>query len=611
MDSVGARLVAAKQNKDWAGVRSAAEELLATPDEQLPPEVQRDLHYIIGDSIISLGNPSELDLKSAIVHFQAAANPDPTIKDSRSVGYAYVQIGRLEIDRGKAGDKTSLERALAAFEQAKHFLSEETHGKELAEVFFGIASAHEALGQSNLDDLNLALLAFRSAHRLYACTDRRLNAGTVAFHMGRVCTRLFDLSGDASLLRDALTYLEQAKATYGAARHDIKREDAVRLLKEVEERIARIEAKGWPIHIRTAAKASILRWAAAPSALWQRLGAHLRPFMGPRGRKESDDLTPYTTNQVIQAIRVRELRKVFLDAWLRGHVSADHERAAYLSTFFIAPLEAEIEALRRAARRRKDKQLLYEAEQQALELEVVEFRKFLLQSDQGRSTHDRAVKLLHDHLSHNVDFVLLLRNFDLEIMKGQRLADKEHRNLEHLLEDSGAHLIHIRSLMTRRSVQTESFVKVLAQSLRVVELSDISDVTRIHISEDVCSLRVLSAEWEIVVSMLIAEAAAVVVFAQHITESLQREFDLIERLDAGEKTTVLLVEPDDLGALRAMHFSDYDEDTERLAFDVLYEVVMGRFAGGLLQMQQLHDNNRDEIIAKIRSHIELHAPGAP
>ena len=73
----------------------------------------------------------------------------------------------------------------------------------------------------------------------------------------------------------------------------------------------------------------------------------------------------------------------------------------------------------------------------------------------------------------------------------------------------------------------------------------------------------LSAEWELVVSMLIGEAAAAVVFAEGLTDGLTRELELVEMLKSLEKTTVLIIKPDDDFA--ALFLSEADRNARHLA----------------------------------------------
>jgi hypothetical protein len=132
--------------------------------------------------------------------------------------------------------------------------------------------------------------------------------------------------------------------------------------------------------------------------------------------------------------------------------------------------------------------------------------------------------------------------------------------------------------------------------------SDIADVLDTHRSQVVSKLRVLSAEWELVVSMLIGEAAAVVVFARGLTDGVTRELELIERLKSLEKTTVLMIKPDNCFFEDAFG-SQADWNAKRLAFEVLHEALDMRFEGRLALVQQLTDSNTEEIIERIRSQV--------
>jgi hypothetical protein len=142
----------------------------------------------------------------------------------------------------------------------------------------------------------------------------------------------------------------------------------------------------------------------------------------------------------------------------------------------------------------------------------------------------------------------------------------------------------------------------LARTCPIIEVGDIADVLQFDRSKEVLKLRVLSCEWELVVAMLIGEAAAVVVFCQHLTDSLKQEIELIERLDAAQNTTVLMIEPDD-DPFTGLFMSQAERDAKCLGFQVLYEAIAKRLQEKRVDLLRLTAANAETIAEKVGSRV--------
>jgi hypothetical protein len=283
------------------------------------------------------------------------------------------------------------------------------------------------------------------------------------------------------------------------------------------------------------------------------------------------------------------------------------ERAEFLWNHLIAPLETQAEAMRRAATKRGDAKLLKRAEQQASE--AFEYEKNLIGRDQELSTQAKAVELLRAHLDQGDEFVLFLRNFDLEITKGTLPKERERVWSG---ETYGTDLVKVVMTKVQRCLPKKKFDESLAKSCHVVEVSDIADALEMDRSQVVSKLQVLSAEWELVVSMLIGEAAAVVIFTHGLTDGLTRELELVERFKSLGKTTVLTIKPDE-DPLALLFDPQADQDAKRLAFEVLHEALAKRFGTRLALVQQLTGSNNEEIVERIRNQVarKKMATGSP
>jgi hypothetical protein len=96
------RLAASRLTRDWVGIRRACEDLLTTLDAQAPAEIRNQLHYLIGDAIVASATSSDADLEAAAGHFRTYVGGASNTADVATIGQAYIQLGRVEIRRGKA-----------------------------------------------------------------------------------------------------------------------------------------------------------------------------------------------------------------------------------------------------------------------------------------------------------------------------------------------------------------------------------------------------------------------------------------------------------------------------------------------------------------------------
>jgi tetratricopeptide (TPR) repeat protein len=569
------QLAAAEQKGEYSEVRRIGEELLAGLEASAPSEIRYALHYLIGDSILRFATLSEADLGAATDHFQTYVDNASDPANARNIGHAFIKIGRAQIRRGKADQPGAFERAIAAFDRARNLLPEEAEAKLLAEAYTGLAEAHEFLAHPEFKTLNAALVAYKSAYRLFGGT-KKLNEGVVAFRMGRIEIRLFDLSGDRALLQDALGHLEQAEVVYRVARQDSELEDALKLLSLVRKKL------GLPD----------LPTPQAQPVLPQRY--KLTRVEPPLPQAELEHAMDY--------IRRDDLRRIYLGKFLDHHTPADAERAEFLLNHVILPLESEIEAMRQAAIERGDAELLKRADETGAM--AIEHAERLLKRDRECSTHAEAVDVLRDHLERGKAFILFLRSFDLEIAIGRLPKDRERAWLH---EDYGFNLIQVGTTVLQRCILKDKIGSALATSCHIIEVSYIGDALDTNPSRSVSRLRVLSAEWQLVVSMLVGQASSVVVFASRLTAGVFRELELIKRLACEEKTTVLMIEPDD--NLELMVDSLGESDLRLLAYDVLQHALEMGFPS-LAEIRQLTDSNIQEMADRIRSQV-AHGNASP
>jgi hypothetical protein len=84
---------AASSESRWADVIVAGVELLRDYRDELPEELQANIHYSVGDAICNMSNPSRSDLGEALEHFRIAYSTE-TIALSMK-GYAMICAGRI------------------------------------------------------------------------------------------------------------------------------------------------------------------------------------------------------------------------------------------------------------------------------------------------------------------------------------------------------------------------------------------------------------------------------------------------------------------------------------------------------------------------------------
>ncbi|MEW6270339.1 MAG: hypothetical protein AB1689_13700 [Thermodesulfobacteriota bacterium] len=570
---------------DWAAVRAAGEALLAALGDEAPPEVRAGLHSLAGDAILS-GEPAAADLLAARDHLRAAI-AEIGQGDPRLPG-VLMRLGEAELALSALGDAGRVGDALVAFEQILRLLPEEREPVACAEAHFQIAKAHEAASREDPTRLEAAVEAYEQAHRLFrASGQRRLNQGVAAFHVARLRTALFEADGGAEALAGALPYAEDALLAYRAAGMASHLADAERLLASIERKLEPGEDEA-PQPQRGGTARLGLGLAATIRQSARSLFARLRGLFPGRRR---DGLSAAEEARFMRAITEPELRRRLLLSWIEGHCSADEERAAWARETFIVPALSEAEAMRRRASRDADPDVLRCAEQH--EAEARRFYEDLVRADRERSTHARALEILRDHVERGAGFVLFLRNYDLTLTKGRAPKSREH-----LYARDGMKVKHVNMVLTRRDEIQGRLAALVAPTAPVIGVADIGDVTELGTPGDLAKLRVLSSEWELVVSMLIAAAGAIVTFVHQVTDGVRRELDLIEQLGAVGRTSIVLVEPDDADVdLKDMHLDEFDKDEQRTAYEVLYEWFRRRFGSRLVQIERWGDGGAAAAIA--------------
>jgi hypothetical protein len=576
--------IAAGEKGDCGEVRRLGSALLAIFQEGAHSEMRSRMEYLVGDAIVGCPTASEEDLRVAIEHLESYAG---SAVDAANMGQVYLKIGRARVRWGRFGQEHALQLAVAAFDRAKTFLSADADQKRLGEAYVGIAEAYEHLGNQEFLALQSALAAYKMAHQIYGNT-KRYNEGVIAYRMGRLEVRLFEISGDQVLLQDALVHLERAETIYRVAQQRSQQRDAIELLSVVKAKLATVELGAttrrskFKIGSRGLTTVSMIwtRWTTkirsivSNSALLRVLRAPLERTVLPEPYKLTSNerqLPQAEFDEAMLRIRQPDSRKMFLEKFLDLHDPADAERAEFLLNHVILPLDSETAAMHQAAIRRGDANLLKQAEEHGAM--AIHYAKILLERDRERSTHSQAVEVLRNHLKRDEPFILFLRNFDIEITKGALPKEREAR----YRETYGATLVKVVTTELRRCLPKEQLGSTLAKDCPVIEVSDIADALDLDTSRDVSKLRVLSAEWELVVSMLVAEASSIVVFVTRLADGVFKELEIIERFSCEDRTTVLMIKPD--LTLDIVASTPAETDLKVLAFDVIRHALECSFRG--------------------------------
>jgi hypothetical protein len=543
------RMVESFDRGDFQDARAAGEQLLSEisahggGDER----ARAGIHCLVANAILSTPRVAEPDLQIACSHLrQALAGALPSGERLE----AALALGQA-LTKTRHRDNAVFQEALNAFQVVLDLLAGEPNGEKGVAAHFGIAEAYERLGPDNLEAAEEALTEYRAA---YECIDAKaspLNRAIVAYNVGRVLLQIAAVSRDAARREQAVPFLKEAQVTYTAAGLDAEAADASDLLRQSGP-------TGAPKTEQGGESQRSGRGGDQPSTdapLFEEMPADLR-------------------SQTMTMIRSAAQRPGLLRNWIDMHHSADAERLDFLRRFVVEPAASEVDVARWDAEKRGDAKLRERAEQMARDL--VDYAKMLIDRDKKNSTHQRALGILRAHLEGGPGFLLFLRNFDLEVVKGQgpKWLAGEH--------PVGAKVKYVNVLQSGLDEKLGRFADAFPVDLPIVAISDIGDVLAEKPGR-IAKLRILSNEWDLVAAMLIGEAAAIVIFIDSISGGTKKELELVAELSAAGKTSALLTNKG-LNAFDRAILGIRDDSASQLAFQVLPEAVYKTLGEQLVQV---------------------------
>jgi hypothetical protein len=445
-------------------------------------------------------------------------------------------------------------------------LSNEPPDVHYAEARYTKGRAYETLGDGGAAILRQALTEYEAAYQAYERTQSAYNRGTVAYDVGRLLLQL--ASPDEAAKGQAAHYLEEAWRTYTAAGFGSEAKDAAQLLASVRD-------------------------TPPPVA------GTVESATGPEERGGERRMPSEMRAKAMASIRLPQHRPILLKHWIDGHASSKSERAAFLRDWIYVPMLSEAEAAYQEAERRNDPQLRDQAA--LMEQDAEAFLDYLLSLDAEHDTHPQALEILRRHLGSGTGFVLFLRNFDIDITKARLTTRLVGSFAQHGMQPQ-----FVNMLGTRADSEQERFASLIPEDVPIVAIGDIGDALQTRISARIARLRVISDEWDLVAAMLIGEASAIVFFIRTLTGGTKLEFDLIGDLEAANKTSVILIEPQD-DAIEGAMLEGYDAQDRRLSFDVLSGALARRFNDALVQVEQLpkDDDALRRIVTRVleRAHL--------
>lgn len=551
------RMQASFEAGDWTAARAAAEQLIEMWGDGMPEQVRAGISYMVADAILSMDDLSQADIESAWSHLEAAIRG--LAPESEQVAMAYLMLGNVHVERAKRGATAALQDALDAFARATTIFGRDPHSVHLAVVHDRCGRTLETLGPDSTATLQRALHEYLASYRASKAAGRPVNQGTAAYNVGRVLILIAERSNAS--LEEAIPFLEEAVRTYRAAHLADQEVDAVRFLEQA----------------RNGSKEGIGASPATPSQ-----SGRPDPTPDESGHSSveaiSGRMPPELLVQVMQGIHSNELRRVFLQNWIKHHVSADSERMNFIGESVYLPLLSE--AIVKGHEAEKNQDPGWKELSEALTRDAQDYFDFLLQQDRAKSTHSNALGILQSHLETGRPFVLFLRNFDITLYKG-RVPKSKEKALTPIRSD----LKHLNVVAFRTASEELKLADAIHEDIPIVTISDIGDVFQPSTSRRIAKLRVLTNEWDVVAGMLIGQAAAIVLFAHGLSDSLETELRLITELGAGGKLSVLLASPGANDPIENLYRTD-TPDTRLLSFAVLREVLQRRFGDRLVQLHE-------------------------